>query len=492
MKSMGRRFGVFALAGILLITLTAVQTVAAAEVQRYVMGSGPMGGPWKIGVGAGVQLINEQLKDKYFFTAAASGGSVENTRRLAAGEYDTIWIQGGNMYEVWTGTGLFAGKQPYTEMRMMEYLIDQALNIVVLAKSPIRTLSDLAGKKVNMGPAGSGWVDITKTMMKSLGIENKVKANYLNFEAGAQALKDGQIDATFSPGGPFATPAIVEIARSVPIRLLEPHPEEAKKIVAAIPYLHVGVIPANKAPGENSDRDRKAFCGAVYWVAQARMPEQVVYDLLKVTQEPTEQGTPRQGPQLLDDGRSEIRRDREIRDPPAPGGGTVLEGAGGKDPRGDAEITKRSGESVPTAAATQPVSPPRAPAPMESFSEREEAMNDKVVIISDCDVPMMNVQWGKTKILVGPGSEAQAPQFMMKITEYMPSHAHDWHDHPQDEVIFVLSGRGLTETAEGKREIVPGDMVYVPANVKHATYNTHVEPLRAIIIKSPPDKEPGH
>ena len=74
MKSMGRHFGVFVLAGILLIALTAVQTVAAAEVQRYVMGSGPMGGPWKIGVGAGVQLINEQLKDKYFFTAAASGG----------------------------------------------------------------------------------------------------------------------------------------------------------------------------------------------------------------------------------------------------------------------------------------------------------------------------------------------------------------------------------------------------------------------------------
>jgi uncharacterized protein len=286
MKSRSRRFGVYALAGILLMSLMAVQTADAAEVQRYVMGSGPMGGPWKIGVGAGVQLINEELKDKYFFTAAASGGSVENTRRLAAGEYDTIWIQGGNMYEVWTGTGLFAGKQPYTEMRMMEYLIDQALNIVVLAKSPIKTLSDLAGKKVNMGPAGSGWVDITKTMMKSLGIENKVKANYLNFEAGAQALKDGQLDATFSPGGPFATPAIVEIARSVPIRLLEPHPDEAAKIVKAIPYLHVGVIPANKAPGENSDRDRKAFCGAVYWVAQAKMPEQVVYDILKVTQEP--------------------------------------------------------------------------------------------------------------------------------------------------------------------------------------------------------------
>ena len=120
-------------------------------------------------------------------------------------------------------------------------------------------------------------------------------------------------------------------------------------------------------------------------------------------------------------------------------------------------------------------------------------MNDKVVVISDCDVPMMNVQWGRTKILLGPGSEARAPQIMMKITEYMPGGAHDWHAHPQqDEVIFVLSGRGSTETSAGKQEIVPGDMVYVPAGVRHATYNTHVEPLRAIIIKSPPDKEPGH
>ena len=120
-------------------------------------------------------------------------------------------------------------------------------------------------------------------------------------------------------------------------------------------------------------------------------------------------------------------------------------------------------------------------------------MNGKVVVISDCDVPMMQVQWGRTKILLGPGSEARDPGVMMKITEYMPGGAHDWHSHPdQCEVIFVLSGRGLTETAAGKQEIVPGDMVYVPAGVRHATYNTHVEPLRAIIIKSPPDTEAGH
>jgi uncharacterized protein len=287
MKSTGKRFSLLASTTIfLIIALITVQTAAAAEIQRYVIGGGVSGGPWKIGVGAGVQLIHEQLKDKYFFTVAATNGSVESSRRLVAGEFDTTWVQGGNMYEVWTGTGIFAGKNPYKEMRVLEYMADQALNIVVLAKSSIKTISDLAGKRVNLGPAGSGWIDINKTIFRALGIENKIKANYLNFDGGAQALKDGQIDATFSPGGPYATPAIAEISRSVNLRLLEPTEDEAGRIITTLPYLRLGMIPANKAPGENADRDRKAFFGEVYWVAQARMPDQVIYDILKVTQEP--------------------------------------------------------------------------------------------------------------------------------------------------------------------------------------------------------------
>ncbi|PIV02299.1 MAG: hypothetical protein COS57_12720 [Syntrophobacterales bacterium CG03_land_8_20_14_0_80_58_14] len=46
----------------------------AAEVQKYVWGSGPMGGLWRIGVGAAVQLINEEYKDKYFWLLAKMYG----------------------------------------------------------------------------------------------------------------------------------------------------------------------------------------------------------------------------------------------------------------------------------------------------------------------------------------------------------------------------------------------------------------------------------
>ncbi len=272
--------------GILLLSLMMAGAASTAEVKSYVFGSGPMGGPWRIGVGAGVQTLNEQLKDKYFFTAAASGGSVENMRRMSNGEYHTIWVHQNNMYDAWNGVGLFEGQKPFKDMRALEYLTDQNLCAATLAKSPIKHYMDLAGKKVNIGPAGSGGVPIAKAMFKALGLTDKVKIVNISFEAGAQALKDGQIDANINPGGPYTTPSIAEISRSVAIRFIEPTPEEAKKVEAEVSYLYLGVIPPNKAPGENSDKERKGFFWSMYWVALPSMPDEVVYDMLKVTQDP--------------------------------------------------------------------------------------------------------------------------------------------------------------------------------------------------------------
>ena len=111
-------------------------------------------------------------------------------------------------------------------------------------------------------------------------------------------------------------------------------------------------------------------------------------------------------------------------------------------------------------------------------------------VVLNGDIPFRQVDWGLTKDLVGPermGSE----KIRFKITEYQPGYSHKLHMHPtQEEVIFVLEGRGITETKEDKIEIVPGSVVFVPAGVYHATLNlSNTEPLRAVIVKSPPRDE---
>jgi quercetin dioxygenase-like cupin family protein len=116
-------------------------------------------------------------------------------------------------------------------------------------------------------------------------------------------------------------------------------------------------------------------------------------------------------------------------------------------------------------------------------------MNDKV-ILNEKDAPFYTVDWGRTKSLVAKESVAFSDKVQVRITEYLPGYVHKLHVHPtQDEIIFVLEGRGASETASGKKEIGVGDVVLVPAGVPHATYNPHAETMRAVIIKSPPDSK---
>lgn len=274
------------LAGIFLVSMFAVSQGGSAEIRRFIMPGGNSGSPWSVGVGAGMQLVNEQLKDKYAFTVVTTGGSVENIRRMMAGEYMTGWVHLPTLYDAWRGVGLLEGKKPFKELRLLEYMADQTICVATLANSPIKSFKDLAGKKVSLGPAGSGGVPISKAIFKALGLTDKVNIVYAGMTDGAQGMKDGQIDAIMNPGGPFVPPAIMEISRSVTVRIVEPTADETAKIVAAAPYMSEGVIPPNKAPGENADRARKALFFSVWWAALTSMPDDVVYDLLKVTQKP--------------------------------------------------------------------------------------------------------------------------------------------------------------------------------------------------------------
>jgi mannose-6-phosphate isomerase-like protein (cupin superfamily) len=118
-----------------------------------------------------------------------------------------------------------------------------------------------------------------------------------------------------------------------------------------------------------------------------------------------------------------------------------------------------------------------------------ENQKDKVVL-DEKNIPFVNVNWGRTKELVGRYCAAHSEHILMKITEYSPGFVHEKHAHPeQEEIIFVLSGNGFSETGSGIASLYPGCVSMIPAGVPHATHNPNSEPLRVIIVKAPPDKD---
>lgn len=63
--------------------------------------------------------------------------------------------------------------------------------------------------------------------------------------------------------------------------------------------------------------------------------------------------------------------------------------------------------------------------------------------------------------------------------------------HVEDEVYFVLAGRGRFRVGDQLHEAAPGSVLYVPAGVEHR-FEEIVESLRLLVFFSPPETEPGN
>ncbi|MDO5537665.1 MAG: cupin domain-containing protein [Desulfovibrionaceae bacterium] len=58
--------------------------------------------------------------------------------------------------------------------------------------------------------------------------------------------------------------------------------------------------------------------------------------------------------------------------------------------------------------------------------------------------------------------------FSVSYVTFEPGARTFWHTHPAGQRLIVMSGAGLTGTEDGAViEILPGDAVYCPPNVKH-------------------------
>ena len=61
------------------------------------------------------------------------------------------------------------------------------------------------------------------------------------------------------------------------------------------------------------------------------------------------------------------------------------------------------------------------------------------------------------------------------------------HSHPGiEQVCYMLEGRALAEVGGLKQELKPGDCCFFPPNLPHAFTAVGDEPVRVLVIYSPP------
>ena len=245
-----------------------------AAKQFYTMGSGGPGGVWFTMVGGLTTYLSSKL-DGVVISPDVTGGSVENVNRTASGEQDMAFYHSTHLYQSRNNEGVWKDKAPVTNIQGVGAVYESHFTLVTLAKTGIKSLKDLEGKRVNLGAAGSGTVDSTKSVLEVLGIN--AQTSTLAFDESCTALKDGRLDAIAQAGAPST--GIVELAAVEDIVVLPFSDDELNKILAKFPYWSKSMLPAGVY--EDVKAPVPTWSLKVYWGANEKTPADLIYNSLK-------------------------------------------------------------------------------------------------------------------------------------------------------------------------------------------------------------------
>jgi TRAP transporter TAXI family solute receptor len=184
------------------------------------------------------------------------------------------------------GTKMFAEAGPQRRLRAIASLFPEAAHLVVRADSPIHKLTDLKGKRVSLGEAGSGSAADAAVFLQTAGFKEKdLTRKFLRPGPAAEELKSGDIDAFFLVGG-YPIPAIGTLAATIPIRLVgfeDPLLDRLKKDFTS--YYRT-VIPGGTYPGIHDETKSVGFYAL--WLVKADIDPDLVYS---ITQSVWHEGT---------------------------------------------------------------------------------------------------------------------------------------------------------------------------------------------------------
>ena len=173
--------------------------------------------------------------------------SIENANRLHAREIDF-----GFMAANWIGRAK-AGEAPFThpiDLRTAAPMNAGPLFFIARADARLRSVADLRGKRVAVGPQASGMAQHARTIFGALGMRD-VTPVHLDFAAGANALAAGEVDAQLQC--PIPNKVMTALSERIAVRVLPYGPGQLDSVLAAGPDYRPTVMRRGAIRGLDTD-----------------------------------------------------------------------------------------------------------------------------------------------------------------------------------------------------------------------------------------------
>ncbi len=264
--------------------VTAVATISGAMAQgkanwpkSLTLGTASVGGTYFIYGGVVATLLSEKLGINV--STQQTQGPNQNLLLVNSKNIELGMTTMGVAIHGWNGTGWAAGKQ-YKDARAAFPMYDTPFHFITAERTGIKSVADLNGKNVGVGPKAGTCGTYFPMMLDALGIKATIRYGGAS-DMGSQ-LGDGLIDVfAFCAGLPIS--AFSEIEAQRPVRFFSYTDAELAKLKKAMPELSDSLIP--KATYRTQTGDQKTVGLFNFFIVHKDLPDDLVYEITKAVME---------------------------------------------------------------------------------------------------------------------------------------------------------------------------------------------------------------
>jgi uncharacterized protein len=210
--------------------------------------------------------------------AQSSNGAVANVDAIGSGMLESGFVQSDIAHWAYTGTGIYEGKPKVDNLRAIANLYPESIHLVAREGSGIRSVEDLAGKRVSLDEPGSGTLVDAEIILEAYGLsEDDLQAEYIKPSVGFAKMRDGQLDAFFFVAG-YPTGSVEELCAAVGCELIPIDGPQVDTLLEKYRFFARDVIPASTYVGVP---ETPTVSVGAQWVVAAEVDEDLVYGITK-------------------------------------------------------------------------------------------------------------------------------------------------------------------------------------------------------------------
>lgn len=272
-----------------LVLLTVSCSEPAAPVLTIKVGSGTPAGIYDDLARTFARIVNEhEATTGIHIENISSAGSVANINSVIAGEYQFGIAQADDQFNAVNGLGEWADAGPQEDLRSIVAIYSELVTLVAAGDSGILSISDLRGKKVDLGLAGSGTRQNAIDALEAAGIDWQadLQLSELGPDDRLAAFLNEELDAFFfTVGHPSTEIKFATFARRG-ARLISL--DNIDTLLTEHSYYANQTIPLGSYPRALNEASTRTVGVRAVMLTSANVPDDVVYAVTKTAFENSE------------------------------------------------------------------------------------------------------------------------------------------------------------------------------------------------------------